>query len=181
MYFSYNLLDTIHEQGHGMEFNIRKAERTDKKPVIDILNYYIESSFAAYPEKKAEYSFFDSMKEIARGNSFYVIEASGGQVIGFGLLKKVYAFDVFNRAGEVGYFIKPEYTHRGLGIMLLSVLENDAMALGIETLLASVSSMNPESIAFHLKNGFVECGRFVRIGLKHGKIFDVVWMQKDLK
>lgn len=36
------------------------------------------------------------------------------------------------------------------------------------------------SINFHKKNGFIECGRFQRIGRKHGQTFDVIWMQKML-
>jgi len=50
--------------------------------------------------------------------------------------------------------------------------------LKIKTLLASISSRNKESIAFHKKHGFIECGRFKDIGRKRGKPFDVVWMQK---
>ncbi|MGD0951544.1 MAG: hypothetical protein ABR985_03985 [Methanotrichaceae archaeon] len=50
--------------------------------------------------------------------------------------------------------------------------------MGIVTVLASISSLNQASLAFHKKNGFVECGRFVGIGRKMGKGFDVVWMQR---
>jgi len=36
-------------------------------------------------------------------------------------------------------------------------------------------------IEFHLKNGFRECGRFMKVGRKFGEDFDVVWMQKQLE
>jgi L-amino acid N-acyltransferase YncA len=31
-----------------------------------------------------------------------------------------------------------------------------------------------------LKNGFRECGRFLKIGRKFGEDFDAVWLQKRL-
>ena len=61
---------------------------------------------------------------------------------------------------------------------MLKRLISDARKMKIKTLLASISSRNKESIAFHKKHGFIECGRFKDIGRKRGKLFDVVWMQK---
>jgi phosphinothricin acetyltransferase len=52
--------------------------------------------------------------------------------------------------------------------------------MGIVTVLASISSLNQSSLAFHKKNGFVECGRFVGIGRKMGTGFNVFWMQKKI-
>jgi len=52
--------------------------------------------------------------------------------------------------------------------------------MGISSILASISSRNEESIAFHRSLGFRECGRLEAIGRKWGKVFDVVWMQRML-
>jgi phosphinothricin acetyltransferase len=51
----------------------------------------------------------------------------------------------------------------------------------MKSLLANVSSRNEASLNFHLKNGFVECGRFKDVGTKFGEYFDVVWLQKFLE
>jgi phosphinothricin acetyltransferase len=53
--------------------------------------------------------------------------------------------------------------------------------MGVKHLLANISSRNKQSIGFHLKNGFTECGRFHNIGRKKGDYFDVVWMEKEIK
>jgi hypothetical protein len=42
-----------------MEHIIIPLSSEDREPVMDIFNYYIENSFAAYPEKKFPYQFFD--------------------------------------------------------------------------------------------------------------------------
>jgi L-amino acid N-acyltransferase YncA len=53
-------------------------------------------------------------------------------------------------------------------------------ARDVTTLAAPISSRNEQGIAFHLKHGFVEVGRFHQIGRKMGQLFDVVRMQKML-
>jgi phosphinothricin acetyltransferase len=61
--------------------------------------------------------------------------------------------------------------------MILDRLAADARGMGIETILASVSSANEGSIDFHRKYGFAECGCFRSVGKKSGKDFDEVWLQ----
>jgi len=45
---------------------------------------------------------------------------------------------------------------------------------------SAVTPQNDHILLFHLKHGFVECGRFHGIGKKKGKSFDVVWFEKSL-
>jgi L-amino acid N-acyltransferase YncA len=163
-----------------MDYTIRHARDEDKNDVIHIFNYYIENSYSAFFEKRVDTAFFDILKDIAYGNSFYVIEHKGIGVIGFGLLKIYHNAEVFSSVAELGYFIKPEFTHKGLGTLILDRLIKDARIMHIKTLLASISSLNEESINFHKKHDFYECGRLKGIGQKHGKTFDVIWMQRDI-
>ncbi|MDD5494458.1 MAG: GNAT family N-acetyltransferase [Dehalococcoidia bacterium] len=159
---------------------IRKVQDGDRSAVVEIFNYFVEHSFAAYPDKKAGDGFFDILKGICRSGVFYVIEAPGSGVIGFGLLRSHQPTEAFNRSSELTYFILPGYNRQGWGTRLLKVIEDDARSLGIGTLLANISSLNEQSLNFHAKNGFVECGRFKHIGRKFGQDFDVIWMQKFL-
>ncbi len=50
----------------------------------------------------------------------------------------------------------------------------------IDTIMASVSSLNESSLQFHVNHGFTESGRFIRIGKKFNRDFDVVWFQKNI-
>ena len=102
------------------------------------------------------------------------------KVVGFGFLKKYHPYPAFNRTAEAGYFILPEFTRNGLGGLLLEMLEKDARAMGVDNLVANISSLNPPSLEFHKKHGFSECGRFEKILTKFGLDLDIVWMQKKL-
>ena len=162
-----------------MNYKIRHAADKDRDDLTDIFNHYIEKSHAAFFDKRVPPDFFKKLQDIVYGNSFYVIENEDSrQVIGFGLLKQYHPSEVFSGVAELGYFLKPEFTRKGLGTLMLNTLISDARKMKIKTLLASISSLNEESIHFHKKHGFFECGRFESIGEKHGKLFDVVWMQK---
>jgi phosphinothricin acetyltransferase len=86
----------------------------------------------------------------------------------------------FSRTAEVTYFIHPDHTGKGLGKLLLGFLEKGAVEKGITNILANISSLNPRSIEFHQKNGFIKCGRLRNVGKKNGQEFDTVWMQKRL-
>jgi len=162
------------------DYIIRMVKDADREAVMDIFNFFIENSFAAYPDKKADYSVFDFLRGMSRDGIFYIVQAPAGQVIGFGMLRHHQRADAFNRSAEVTYFILPGHQGIGLGKRVLDTLAADARKSGVDTLLANISSLNEQSLKFHRKHGFSECGRFQRIGSKFDKDFDVVWMQKFL-
>jgi len=147
---------------------------------MDIFNFYVEKSFAAYPEQKLPYEFFDTLLGMCRDYPNAAVRDPSAGVAGFGLLRPWHPMPAFARAAEITYFIKPGFTGRGIGGTLLKYLEDGGRQKGIAVLLAGISSLNEGSIRFHLKNGFVECGRFRNVGQKQGKIFDVVYCQKTL-
>ncbi len=163
-----------------MKIVLERLSECHRKPVIDIFNYFIKNGFAAYPDTEVEYGFFDRLLEMARGYPAIAARDVNDRIVGFGLLRPFHFAAAFKRAAEVSYFLLPETTRQGLGTMILEKLIGEAKTIGIDSILASISSRNVESINFHLKRGFVECGRFRAIGTKFGQDFDVVWMQKRL-
>ncbi|MFA5254643.1 MAG: N-acetyltransferase family protein [Methanoregula sp.] len=150
----------------------------DRKEIIDLFNYYIENSFAAYPEQKVPYGFFDLFLEATRNYPSVVARDLEGKLAGFGMLRSYNPMTAFARTAEISYFLRPDWTGRGLGTRILQQLETEGKTRGIATILAGISSKNEGSIRFHKKNGFEECGRFRNVGQKKGVLFDTVWMQK---
>ncbi|VVB64906.1 Acetyltransferase (GNAT) domain protein [uncultured archaeon] len=161
-----------------MDYRLEPVTIEDGDQIIDIFNYYVENSFAAYPESKVSREFFGSFLNLTHGYPFLVAKDMGGKVVGFGSLRPYSPLPTFSRAAEITNFISPEHIGMGIGQHILDSLLDLARRMGIVTVLASISSLNQASLAFHKKNGFVECGRFVGIGRKMGKGFDVVWMQR---
>jgi phosphinothricin acetyltransferase len=118
--------------------------------------------------------------EKAEGYPTVVAKNEGGTILGFGFLRAHNPIPSFSRTAEITYFIRPEQTRKGIGSLMLEYLTGEAKKKGISSILASISSLNEESVRFHRKHGFVECGRFRQVGKKKGEFFDVIWMQKML-
>ncbi len=163
-----------------MNINLKPIDVKHGEQIIDIYNYYIENSFAAYLEKSVSLDFFDHLLKMCEGYPTTVAEDKEGNIIGFGLLRPYHAFPAFSRTAFITYFIKPGFTGKGIGKKILEYLISEGKKKGITSILADISSLNIESINFHKKNGFKECGRFEGVGVKKGKAFDVVYMQRKI-
>lgn len=163
-----------------MNFHFDVMAEENGKDVMDIFNYYIENSFAAYFENRLPNEFFKKLIEMIQGYPAYVIKSLKGKVIGFCFLKAHNPLPVFRETAEITCFIDPNETGKGIGKEALKLLENEGRNMGIKYILASISSLNEQSINFHKRNGFVECGKFCNIGKKKEKRFDVIWMEKEI-
>jgi L-amino acid N-acyltransferase YncA len=165
-------------EGYGMNFRIEAVSMDDGIAIIDIFNYYVENSFAAYPKSKVPYEFFGLFLNMTCGYPFLAAKDRYGNVLGFGLLHPYNPMPAFSHVAEITYFIAPDHRSKGIGKCMLDSLLAGALEKGITSILASISSQNEPSLTFHKKNGFRECGRFLNIGRKFGQDFDIVWMQK---
>jgi len=163
-----------------MDYSIKPISSEDREAVIDIFNHYVENSFAAYPEVKIPYQGFDMFMQVSKGYPTGTIADKDNLIVGFGLLRVHNPMPAFSHTAEATYFIHPDHTGKGLGKVLLNYLEREGKGRGIRNILANISSLNPRSIEFHKKNGFVECGCFRNAGRKNGRLFDIVWMQKTI-
>ncbi len=164
-----------------MNYIFEELGEKHKKPVIDIYNHYIDNSFAAYPEQKVPYEFYGMMLEKTMDYPAYaIVNTSIDKVVGFCYLKMYHPFSAFKETAEITYFIEPLEVGKGVGKLALNLLEEKAKEKGVRQILASISSKNEQSLIFHLKNGFKECGRFINVGKKKGEHFDNVWMQKSI-
>jgi phosphinothricin acetyltransferase len=161
-----------------MNINLSALTTHYREETIDIYNYYIENSFAAYPEQAVPYSFFDRLLDICRGYPAAAVLDSECHAIGFGMLRPYIPLPTFSGTAEITYFLRPDSTGKGIGKTLLEYLLAEGKGKNLRTVLASVSSLNEASIRFHMKSGFTEAGRFRHAVQKKGRIFDVVYFQR---
>lgn len=162
-----------------MDIIFEKMANKHRIDIIRIFNYYIENSFAAYPDKIIPESYYDKFLEIANNYPAYSIQ-NFEKTIGFCFLHSYNPLSTFKETTEITYFIDKDFIRKGIGKMALKKLEFDAKQYGIKNLLANIVSVNQASIKFHKNNGFIECGRFYNIYKKNNSVMDIVWMQKQL-
>lgn len=159
-------------------FLIRPFQDSDSDAVIDILNYFFDHTFAAFPDHRVDYSFIEYIKLTVLDYPFYFIESEHGEHVGFGYLHPYDYSNVFDSVGELTMFVLPHFAGNGLGTKMLNLLTTNAREMGKTSLLSCISEPNEASLQFHKAHGFTECGRFKRIGLKKDRTFDIIWVQK---
>jgi L-amino acid N-acyltransferase YncA len=163
-----------------MDYRLIELSEEHRRPVINIFNYYVENSFATYFEKSVSYDMFDRFRAAALNYPAYAVVTEEEEVVGFAFMRAYHTADSIRRTAVIGYFIHPDHTGKGLGTRILEKFEHEARERGIDNLLAHISSLNKRSIAFHLRHGFSQCGRFENVGHKRGRDFDDIWVQKRL-
>jgi L-amino acid N-acyltransferase YncA len=164
-----------------MNYRIVPFERAHGKGVLAVFNHFVEHSFAAYPHRQVGDEFVKRFETHAAEYPVLTVLGHKGQILGFGAVHAFHPADSFKRTAEIGYFLHPDATGLGIGTALLEQLIAGARAKGIRTLLASISSRNEQSLAFHRRRRFTEVGRFRKVGEKFGEDFDVVYMQRDIE
>jgi len=110
----------------------------------------------------------------------YVIQR-GGEMAGFCFATQLKNHASYDRTAELGVYLKPEYTRRGLGGEAVRHMEKAATADGLKMLIASICGENAASLKLFEKLGYDRCGHFKRIGEKWGRVLDVVFFQKSLE
>ncbi len=163
-----------------MDINIVKLEMKHKADVIRIFSHYVENSFAAYSSTMWPEERFNLLLNGPDIICAYCAEDENNRSLGFALLKKFHPGDAIKRTAELTYFLDPEHTRKGIGKALLEKLSGEAKNVGVDNLVASVSSKNEPSIRFHESNGFEEAGRIRDAGRKFGEDFDIALFQKRI-
>jgi phosphinothricin acetyltransferase len=160
-----------------MKYTIRNMQETDASNVMSIYNYYTKNGFAAYFDQPLPAQTFSRFQEMSQDYPAFVACDDDQEVIGFAFLHAYHSAPTFQRTAEITYFIHPEHISK----LMLSELIAGAINIGVDNIIASISSQNIPSLSFHRKYGFCECGRLPSIGKKFGQDFDVVYMQLGIK
>jgi phosphinothricin acetyltransferase len=161
-----------------MDAHIRAVEERDWESIKGIFNHYVNETCAAYPDEPVDEGFFRDRHEAHSKYPFFVADGEAG-VVGFAYLSPFHPVPTMRHTANITYFLHPEHTGHGLGRVFLERLLEAGREIGITNFMAHISSENPGSIRFHHRHGFTECGWFVNVGVKKGRPFDMVWMQKD--
>ena len=88
----------------AIDIHFNKLTEEYKKETIDIFNYYIEHTTAAYRSEKVGYDFFNTLVD-DDVVSAYAIMNNANEVIGFCMLEKYKNIRTFDGIGDCMHFI----------------------------------------------------------------------------
>jgi L-amino acid N-acyltransferase YncA len=84
------------------------------------------------------------------------------------------------RTAEHSIHLSPAARGQGIGRALMAALEEAARARGHSILVGAISAENAAARGFHTRVGFTETGYMPGLGLKFGRVLDLVLVQKDI-
>lgn len=149
--------------------------------VLDIYNYYIQYTTATFHERP--HTLEEMRQLVLFDNSRYqafVFTGQDGLLCGYFILTQYKKREAYDRTAEATVYLKPGYGGKGLGTLALTHLEKLAKERGIAVLLGVICAENQASINLFARNGYEKCGHLRQVGIKFGRILDIVLYQKIL-
>lgn len=157
---------------------LRAARADDARAICDIWNAVIRDTMITFTSAEKTQNGIRA-DILARGPGFQVAELDN-QVIGFATYFPFRSGPGYARTKEHSIQFAPIARGKGLGRSLMARLETAAIAEGVHSLWAGVSSANIGGVGFHARIGFSEIARLPEVGFKNGQWLDLILMQKIL-
>lgn len=146
--------------------------------IRDIYNYYIVNSTATFHTKELSAEGIRGIVYTGdpRFPSFALLD--GESVCGYCILTQFKKREAYDSTAEVTVYLKPGYTGRGLGKRAICYLEDVARKNGFHVLLSVICGENVQSTGLFNKLGYSQCAHYREIGMKFGRLLDVICYQK---
>lgn len=158
---------------------IREATIEDIGALQQIYNEAILHTVATFDtEVKDEADRIQWFEEHRQSPYGILVDEQNGVVTGYASLSRYRERKAFDGTVELSVYIDEGFRGKGIGSRLMEetlrvAQENPA----IKTVVSLVTGENEHSIYLHRKFGFTYCGRFEKVGFKHGRWLDLNFYQ----
>jgi L-amino acid N-acyltransferase YncA len=159
--------------------NVRPATRADIPGILEIYNDAVLTTTATYDYEprplRHRVQWFEDHEKAKL--PMFVAEDADGKVVGWSSLSKYHDRMGYRFTVENSIYVAANARGRGVGKLLLAPLVESARELGLRAIIAVIDATNEVSVRLHAGFGFVEVGRFPKVGFKFGRWLDVVYME----
>jgi 2-haloacid dehalogenase len=164
------------------DVDVRAAMDADFDELIGIYNHYVLSGGATFdldPVPTADSrEFFHHYSDA--GPHRLLVATRDGRVVGYATSGQLRSRPAYNPSVEVTVYLHPDEGGRGIGSLLYQQLFADLRTEDVHRALAVIAQPNPASVAIHRRFGFAEVGTMHEVGRKHGRWWDVLWMERPI-
>ena len=148
--------------------------------MLELYNFYIMNTTATFDHGKITPEEFRQRLFIGHEKYKTYLIRLGDDTVGFCFLTQYRKKAAYDRTTEIGLYLKPEFTGKGIGRLAVTFLEEIAVSKGIGVIIASISGENTASIKLFQKMGYEKCAHYKQVGEKFGRFVDVVDYEKIL-
>jgi phosphinothricin acetyltransferase len=164
---------------------IRAATPDDAAALLNIYDYYVRETAITFEYDTPSVEEFEGrIRKILTRFPYLVIE-DGSKILGYAYASAFHERAAYQWCAEMSIYLDKDARGAGLGRMLYEELESRLKSQGLLNLYACIGYPDEEdthltfaSVKFHEKMGYKLNGKFTKCGLKFGKWYNMVWMEK---
>lgn len=154
---------------------IRNVHPSDAPAITAIYNDYILNTTISFEtEALSSEAMLQRINAIAEEFPYYVYEAADGTIGGYCYAHKWKEREAYSRTLETTIYLAPQFQHQGIGRRLMQSLIDECRKRGFVALIACITGGNEASIGLHEALGFEQRSHFKNVGMKFGRMLDVV-------
>ncbi len=163
------------------QLTIETASEADYPAIYAIYAHYIEKTDNNWNDRPRPFDQVEADLEALKAEGRPAMVArSENIVVGYGMLHAFRSADGYWPCVENSIYVHPDHQKKGIGHFLMNALIQQAEMTGCWSIIAVIDAGNSDSIRFHEKFGFFECGRMNQIGEKNNRALSVVFLQFDI-
>jgi phosphinothricin acetyltransferase len=162
-------------------YTFEEVGQVDLPVLMDILNHYILNSTVTFHKEQVEAREMEEKVFFSQPYYKSYTIRENNTVIGYCAVSQWKKQEAYRHTGEINIYLRPDYTGKGIGTHAIRHLESFAVDNDIHTLIAGLCSENIPSMKLFKKNEYHQCATFRQVGVKFGRVLDVVYLQKMLK
>ena len=164
---------------------IRVATPEDAPELLAIYSYYVENTAVSFEYVAPTLEEFTARIKNTLEKFPYLVAVIDGKIVGYIYASFFHTRKAYDHWAESSVYINKDYHRQGIGRALYKELEQILVKQNIYALCACIASPEQEdeylthnSERFHTGMGFKQVGKFERCGLKFGRWYSMVWMEK---
>ena len=164
---------------------IRNAHLEDAEAMLAIYAPYVEQTAITFEyDVPTEEEFRGRMEKVQKTYPWLVAE-DNGKAVGYAYASAFKERAAYQWAVETSIYVSMGQKRQGIGRLLHEALETALRKQGILNMNACISYIDPEdeyltldSVRFHERLGYQQVAHFHQCGLKFGRWYDMIWMEK---
>ena len=159
---------------------IRDAKGSDAAELAEIYRYYVEETAISFEYTAPDESEMRKRIESTASRYPFLVLLDDGEIEGYAYAHAFSAREAYKISVEMTIYLRHGAEKKGYGKLLYTELEGRLEGMGIHTLYAIVMYPGYGSVEFHEHMGYRIAGKLTDCGMKFGKLWSVVYMEKHI-